>query len=124
MNPHMIRQEIETVLAECNEQLSEEGIDRLTSAMKKYMEDFIELKKSVRDTYVNKISRKRELPELHGKKLHDFKNEFNTMFQTLGRLQFEDVTEPILYNLCLNFAWWGANNLKTNDYDKGEKGTA
>ena len=120
----MIRQEIETVLAECNEQLSEEGIDRLTSAMKKYMEDFIELKKSVRDTYVNKISRKRELPELHGKKLHDFKNEFNTMFQTLGRLQFEDVTEPILYKLCLNFAWWGANNLKTNDYDKGEKGTA
>ena len=124
MNPHMIRQEIETVLAERNEQLSEECIDRLTSAMKKYMEDFIELKKSVRDTYVNKINRKRELPELHGKKLHDFKNEFNTMFQTLGRLQFEDVTEPILYNLCLNFAWWGANNLKTNDYDKREKGTA
>lgn len=110
MNPHMIRQEIETVLAERNEQLSEECIDHLTSAMKKYMDDFLELKKNVRDTYVNKISRKRELPELHGKKLHDFKNEFNTMFQTLGKLQFEDVTGPILYK-----AWWGANNLKTKN---------
>lgn len=31
MNPHMIREEIETVLAERNEQLSEECIDHLAS---------------------------------------------------------------------------------------------
>ena len=70
-----------------------------------------ELRKKVADGNKRRIRERRVLPELRGRKLHDFKNEFNTIFQTLGYLKFEDVTKSTLYEVCLNFAVWGANNL-------------
>lgn len=70
-----------------------------------------ELRKKVADGNKRRIRERRILPELKGRKLHDFKNEFNTIFQTLGYLKFEDVMQSALQDMCLNFAVWGANNL-------------
>lgn len=71
-----------------------------------------ELRKKVADGNKRRIRERRVLPELKGRKLHDFKNEFNTIFQTLGYLKFEDVMQSALQDMCLNFAVWGANNLR------------
>ena len=120
MNTELIKNRLNEVLNECGEQLSEDCLYLLALSMSEYMDDIIETRKTVRDDLVRLISRKRALPELHGKKLHAFKNEFNTMFQTLGKLKFEDVIEPAIYKLCLNFAWWGANNLKTENNNTEE----
>ena len=46
-----------------------------------------ELRKKVADGNKCRIRERRVLPELRGRKLHDFKNEFNTIFQTLGQLE-------------------------------------
>lgn len=115
MNTELIKNRLNEVLNECGEQLSEDCLYLLALSMSEYIDDIIETRKTVRDDLVRVINRKRTLPELHGKKLHAFKNEFNTMFQTLGKLRFEDVIEPAIYKLCLNFAWWVANNLKTEN---------
>lgn len=111
MNPYFIKQTIQQTLEENKEQLSESCIDNLALAMSDMMTEHIELRNRVKNDCINSIHRKREVPELHGKKLHDFKNEFNTLFQTLGRLQFEDVSKGVLMELCLCFAGWGAKNL-------------
>lgn len=118
MNPYFIKQTIQQTLEENKEQLSESCIDNLGLAISDIIDEDIELRTNVRDSCINSIRRKREVPEFHGKKLHDFKNEFNTMYQTLGRLQFEDVSKPVLSELCLWFATWGAKNLSDDMFDK------
>ena len=111
MNKHFIRIAINEILGKTGEQLNPETIEMLATAMSDMMTEHLELRAKVRDGCIDSIHRKREVPELHGKKLHDFKNEFNTMYQTLGRLQFEDVSKGVLMELCLCFAGWGAKNL-------------
>ena len=72
------------------------------------------LQKEVADGFCRLIEKKRNLPSfenLDGKMKHGFENEFNTLFQTLGGLQFEDVSKQVLKKLCWAFAVWGANNL-------------
>lgn len=118
MNRHLIKIEITDVLNKTEEQLNPETIEMLTTAISDMIDEDIELRTNVRDNCINSIRRKREVPEFHGKTLHDFKNEFNTMYQTLGRLQFEDVSKPVLSELCLWFAAWGAKNLSDDMFDK------
>jgi len=118
MNRHFIKIEISDVLNKTGEQLNPETIEMLASAISDMIDEDIELRTNVRDNCINSIRRKREVPEFHGKTLHDFKNEFNTMYQTLGRLQFEDVSKPVLSELCLWFAVWGAKNLSNDMFDK------
>lgn len=81
-----------------------------------------ELRKKVADGNKRRIRERRVLPELKGRKLHDFKNEFNTIFQTLGYLKFEDVMQSALQDMCLNFAVWGANNLRGMGEISSEEG--
>lgn len=81
-----------------------------------------ELRKKVADGNKRRIRERRVLPELKGRKLHDFKNEFNTIFQTLGYLKFEDVMQSALQDMCLNFAVWGANNLRGMGEINSEEG--
>ena len=119
MNKYFIRMEINKVLSNAGEQLSPETIEMLATAMSDMMVEHLALRNRVKKGCIDSIHRKREVPELHGKKLHDFKNEFNTMYQTLGRLQFEDVTKGVLSELCLWFAAWGAKNL-SNIFDQKE----
>lgn len=121
MNRHLIKIEITDVLNKTEEQLNPETIEMLATAISNIIDEAIELRTNVRDNCINSIHRKREVPELHGKKLHDFKNEFNTMYQTLGRLQFEDVSKPVLSELCLWFAVWGAKNLSDDMFDKASQ---
>ena len=118
MNRHLIKIEITDVLNKTEEQLNPETIEMLATAISDIMDEDIELRANVRDNCINSIRRKREVPEFHGKTLHDFKNEFNTMYQTLGRLQFEDVSKPVLSELCLWFAVWGAKNLSDDMFGK------
>lgn len=118
MNKHFIRIMINEILSKTGEQLNSETIEMLATAMSDMMTEHLELRTKVKDDCINSIHRKREVPEFHGKKLHDFKNEFNTMYQTLGRLQFEDVSKPVLSELCLWFAVWGAKNLSDDIFDK------
>lgn len=83
----------------------------ITEAVHKLDVEQFETRRKVRDAYSNKIENKRVLPNLRGQKLHDFKNEFNTLFQTIDGLQFEDVSSGILEKFALAFATWGAYNL-------------
>lgn len=118
MNKHFIRITINEILSKTGEQLNSETIEILATAMSDMMTEHLELRTKVKDDCINSIHRKREVPKFHGKKLHDFKNEFNTMYQTLGRLQFEDVSKPVLSELCLWFAVWGSKNLSDDMFDK------
>lgn len=83
----------------------------ITEAVHKLDVEQFETRRKVREAYSNKIEKKRVLPNLNGQKLHDFKNEFNTLFQTIHGLQFEDVSRGILQKFALAFATWGAYNL-------------
>lgn len=69
MNTGLIKDRLNKVLNECDEQLSEDCLDLLALSMSEYIDDIIETRKTVRDDLVRVISRKRTLPELHGKKL-------------------------------------------------------
>ena len=88
-----------------------ERIGAIVEGIIKLQAEHEELRKKVADGNKRRIRERRILPELKGRKLHDFKNEFNTIFQTLGYLKFEDVMQSALQDMCLNFAVWGANNL-------------
>ena len=83
----------------------------ITEAIHKLDVEQFETRRKVREIFSNKIEKKRILPNLRGQKLHDFKNEFNTLFQTIHGLRFEDVSSGILEKFALAFATWGAYNL-------------
>lgn len=115
----MIQAEIKEAVSRC---IEESGIsiypdekDRIvaliTDAIHKLDVEQFETRRNVREIYSNKIEKKRILPNLRGQKLHDFKNEFNTLFQTIHGLRFEDVSRGILEKFALAFATWGAYNL-------------
>lgn len=61
---------------------------------------------------IHRIDAKRVPIELRGELKHKFKNEFNTMWQLVGQLQFANVAKRIIERICLNFAAWGAYNLR------------
>lgn len=115
----MMQAEIKEAVSRCLEEsgisISSDEKDNLvaliTEAVHKLDVEQFETRRTVRDAYSNKIERKRVLPNLRGQKLHDFKNEFNTLFQTIDGLQFEDVSRGILQKFALAFATWGAYNL-------------
>lgn len=115
----MIKEEIKKAVRRCLEEsgisISSEEKDNvvalITEAVHKLDVEQFETRRKVRETYSNKIEKKRVLPNLRGQKLHDFKNEFNTLFQTIHGLRFEDVSSGILQKFALAFATWGAYNL-------------
>ena len=115
----MIKEEIKKAVHRCLEEsgisISSEEKDNvvalITEAVHKLDVEQFETRRKVRETYSNKIEKKRVLPNLRGQKLHDFKNEFNTLFQTIHGLRFEDVSSGILQKFALAFATWGAYNL-------------
>ena len=80
------------------------------------------LEKEVAEGYVEKINNKRIPISLKGEKKAKFKNEFNTLWQTINYIQFANVAKPIIERLCLHFAAWGVYNLKgIGQIDKDEK---
>ena len=115
----MIQAEIKEAVIRCIEEsgisISSDEKDNvvalITEAVHKLDAEQFETRRKVREAYSNKIEKKRILPNLRGQKLHDFKNEFNTLFQTINGLQFEDVSRGILEKFALAFATWGAYNL-------------
>lgn len=115
----MMQIEIKEAVSHCIEEsgisISSEEKDNvvglITEAVHKLDVEQFETRRKVREAYSNKIENKRVLPNLKGQKLHDFKNEFNTLFQTIDGLQFEDVSSGILQKFALAFATWGAYNL-------------
>ena len=112
MRRDQIREVVENALKDTPKNATQdERIRAIVEGIIKLQAEHEELRKKVADGNKRRIRERRVLPELRGRKLHDFKNEFNTIFQTLGYLKFEDVTESTLYEVCLNFAVWGANNL-------------
>lgn len=112
MRRDQIREVVENALSNTPKNATQdERIRAIVEGIIKLQAEHEELRKKVADGNKRRIRERRVLPELRGRKLHDFKNEFNTIFQTLGYLKFEDVTQSTLYEVCLNFAVWGANNL-------------
>ena len=115
----MMQIEIKEAVSRCLEEsgisISSEEKDNvvalITEAVHKLDVEQFETRRKVRDAFSNKIEKKRILPNLRGQKLHDFKNEFNTLFQTIHGLRFEDVSRGILEKFALAFATWGAYNL-------------
>ena len=59
---------------------------------------------------IEAINKKRVCPTLKGEALHKFKNEFNTLKQTLHLLYNLDTS--VNYRLALHWASWGAQNLQ------------
>lgn len=110
-----IKEAVRRCLEESGISISSEEKDNvvalITEAVHKLDVEQFETRRKVTEAYSNKIEQKRVLPNLKGQKLHDFKNEFNTLFQTIDGLQFEDVTVGILQKFALAFATWGAYNL-------------
>ena len=110
-----IKEAVRRCLEESGISISSEEKDNvvalITEAVHKLDVEQFETRRKVREAYSNKIEQKRVLPNLKGQKLHDFKNEFNTLFQTIDGLQFEDVSSGILQKFALAFATWGAYNL-------------
>lgn len=112
MRRDQIRNVVENALSNTPKNATQyERIGAIVEGIIKLQEEHEELRKKVADGNKRRIRERRILPELKGRKLHDFKNEFNTIFQTLGYLKFEDVMQSALQDMCLNFAVWGANNL-------------
>ena len=115
----MMQAEIKEAVRRCLEEsgisISPEEKDNIvaliTEAVHKLDVEQFETRRKVREAFSNKIEKKRVLPNLRGQKLHDFKNEFNTLFQTIHGLRFEDVSSGILEKFALAFATWGAYNL-------------
>ena len=80
---------------------------------KKEVDDELQgIEKEVAEDSVNAIDRKRIPIVLKGEIKAKFKNEFNTLWQTVGRIQFANVAKHIIERLCLHFAAWGVYNLK------------
>jgi hypothetical protein len=75
-------------------------------------EELTGLEKEVAYGTVERINRKRIPINLKGDLKAKFKNEFNTMWQVIGGIQFAKVAKHIIERLCLEFATWGAYNLK------------
>ena len=110
-----IKEAVHRCLEESGISISPEEKDNvvalITEAVHKLDVEQFETRRIVREVFSNKIEKKRILPHLRGQKLHDFKNEFNTLFQTIHGLRFEDVSSGILEKFALAFATWGAYNL-------------
>ena len=70
------------------------------------------IEKEVAEDRVNAIDRKRIPIVLKGEIKAKFKNEFNTLWQTVDGIQFANVAKHIIERLCLHFAAWGVYNLK------------
>ena len=70
------------------------------------------LEKEVACGTVEQIDKKRIPINLKGDLKAKFKNEFNTLWQVIGGIQFAKVAKHIIERLCLEFATWGAYNLK------------
>ena len=70
------------------------------------------LQREVARGTVEQIDKKRIPINLKGDLKAKFKNEFNTMWQVIGGIQFAKVAKHIIERLCLEFATWGAYNLK------------
>lgn len=68
--------------------------------------------KEVAEGFVERINKKRAPISLKGEMKAKFKNEFNTMWQVIDGLEFAKVAKHIVERLCLEFATWGAYNLK------------
>ena len=80
------------------------------------------IEKEVTEGLVERINKKRIPISLKGEKKAKFKNEFNTLWQTIGGIQFVNVAKHIIERLCLHFAAWGAYNLKgIGQIDKDDK---
>ena len=80
------------------------------------------IEKEVAEGFVERINKKRIPISLKGEKKAKFKNEFNTLWQTIGGIQFANVAKHIIERLCLHFAAWGAYNLKEiGQIDKDDK---
>lgn len=75
-------------------------------------EELTGLEKEVAYGTVERINRKRIPINLKGDLKAKFKNEFNTMWQVINGIQFANVAKHIIERLCLEFATWGAYNLK------------
>lgn len=75
-------------------------------------ETLTEIEEKVVRGDIHRIDVKRVPIELHGELKHKFNNEFNTMWQLVGQLQFANVAKRIIERICLNFAAWGAYNLR------------
>ena len=75
-------------------------------------EELTGLEKEVAYGTVEQINRKRIPINLKGDLKAKFKNEFNTMWQVIGGIQFAKIAKHIIERLCLEFATWGAYNLK------------
>ena len=66
------------------------------------------------DAYIKRLHEKRILPTLKGEIKHKFRNEYNTILQTLGLIPLlspYDVARKRLEEMCLAFASWGFYNL-------------
>ena len=75
-------------------------------------EELTGLEKEVAYGTVEQINRKRIPINLKGDLKAKFKNEFNMMWQVIDGIQFAKVAKHIIERLCLEFATWGAYNLK------------
>ena len=64
----------------------------------------------VTEYIIEAINKKRVCPTFKGEALHKFKNEFNTLKQTLHLLYNLDTS--VNYRLALHWASWGAQNLQ------------
>lgn len=74
--------------------------------------EFTPIEKEVLDAWTARIDKKRVPITLKGDIKHKFRNEFHTMWQTVGNMQFANVAKALMERLCLHFAAWGAYNLK------------
>ena len=70
------------------------------------------IEKEVAEGHVGLLDEKRVPIELKGVLKAKFKNEFNTLWQIVHGIQFANVAKHIVERICLNFATWGAYNLK------------
>ena len=88
-------------------------------------EDELEgIQKEVAYGFVERINEKRVPIEPKGEVKASFKNEFNTIWQLVDGLQFANVAKHIVERISLDFATWGAYNLKDyigmNDEEKAK----
>ena len=95
-----------------NKALQEVQCEIDTLEVKEVDDELQGIEKEVAENYVNAIDRKRIPIVLKGEIKAKFKNEFNTLWQTVGMIQFANVAKHIIERLCLHFAAWGAHNLK------------
>ena len=81
------------------------------------------IEKEVAKGFINRGDKKRIPITLKGELKAKIRNEFHTMWQTVGELQFANVAKCIMERLCLHFAAWGAYNLKNiGNISEEEKG--